>query len=126
METTCQKVIIISKGKLVATDTMANLNSRLRGSELLAVEVGPRSGSLNRDSVRDRLASVPGVSRVEFKDAIESRLVFHVESQQGASIRAEVARTVVNADWNLMELHGAGLSLEEIFLQLTASDKGAK
>ncbi|MBI4910394.1 MAG: ABC transporter ATP-binding protein [Acidobacteria bacterium] len=126
VETICQKVIIISKGKLVATDTMENLNSRLRGSELLEVEVGARTGSINKDSVQSRLSSVAGVSRVEFKDVRNGHLQFHVESQQGESVRAEIARSVVSADWDLLELHGAGLSLEEIFLQLTASDKGAK
>jgi hypothetical protein len=42
---------------------------------------------------------------------------------QGKSVRGEIARTVVHADWNLIELHSVGLSLEEIFLQLTSSDK---
>ena len=50
---------------------------------------------------------------------------FEVESLQGRSIRAELARAVVESGWNLNELHAVGLSLEEIFLQLTGSDKAA-
>ena len=46
-----------------------------------------------------------------------------VESLQGRHIRAEVARSVVNAGWNLSELRAIGLSLEDIFLQLTAAEK---
>ena len=48
---------------------------------------------------------------------------FEVESLQGRHIRAELARSVVNAGWNLNELRAVGLSLEDIFLQLTAAEK---
>lgn len=124
VEQTCQRVMIINKGKLVATDTMENLNSRLRGAEIVAVEVEGRDGlPLGRESVQQRLEQVNGVSRVIFKEQRNHRLVFNVESLQGRSIRADLARAIVQADWNLIELHSLGLSLEEIFLQLTASDK---
>lgn len=125
VEQTCERVIIISKGKLVATDTMANLNSRLRGAELVGIEVAPRNGTLGRDTVQQRLEQVQGVSRVIFKEQKQDRLFFDVESLQGRSVRADIARSVVGADWNLNELHTAGLSLEEIFLQLTSSEKPA-
>ena len=46
-----------------------------------------------------------------------------MESLQGRQIRAELARAVVNSGWNLNELRAVGLSLEEIFLQLTAAEK---
>lgn len=123
VEQTCEKVIIISRGKLVATDTMANLNSRLRGAELVSVEVEGRGDSLNRDSVQQRLEQIPGVSKVTYRESRQNRLLFHVESMQGKTVRPDIARCVVQADWNLIELHTAGLSLEEIFLQLTSSDK---
>ncbi len=114
VEQTCEKVIIISRGKLVATDTMANLNSRLRGAELVSVEVEGRSGSLNRDSVQQRLEQIPGVSKVTYREARQDRLLFHVESMQGKTVRPDIARCIVQADWNLIELHTAGLSLEEL------------
>ncbi|MCS7025404.1 MAG: ABC transporter ATP-binding protein [Bryobacteraceae bacterium] len=125
VEQTCQRVIIISKGKLVATDTVENLNSRLRGAELVAVEVEPRNGHLAQEVVQQKLEQVPGVSRVLFREQRNSRLLFEVESLQGRSIRGDLARAVVQADWNLTELHPIGLSLEEIFIQLTSStEKG--
>jgi hypothetical protein len=51
---------------------------------------------------------------------------FEVESLQGRHIRSGLARSVVNAGWNLSELRPVGLSLEEIFLQLTAAEAGAE
>ena len=56
------------------------------------------------------------------KDSRDSRHIFEVESLQGRSIRADLARAMVNAGWNLNELRPVGLSLETIFLQLTASE----
>jgi ABC-2 type transport system ATP-binding protein len=119
IENSCDKVIIISAGKLVATDTVANLTNRLRGSETVAIEI---AGAPSEADVRSKLEQVSGVSRVVLKDSRDSRHIYEVESLQGRSVRADLARAVVNAGWNLNELHAAGLSLETIFLQLTASE----
>jgi ABC-2 type transport system ATP-binding protein len=123
VEHSCQRVIIISQGKLVAIDSVANLTNRLRGQEQVALEVEAADGRPNPAEVQQRLEQVSGVSRVVMKDSKEGRLLFEVESLQGRHIRAEVARSVVNAGWNLSELRPVGLSLEDIFLQLTAAEK---
>ena len=124
IENSCDKVIIISHGKLVATDSVANLTNRLRGSEAVAIDVGAPAG-LGEADVRAKLEQVPGVSRVMYKESRDSRHVFEVESLPGRSARADLARAVVNAGWNLNELRAIGLSLETIFLQLTASEAHA-
>jgi ABC-2 type transport system ATP-binding protein len=124
VEQTCQQVIIIARGKLVATDSVENLTSRLRGAESVAVEVMPRDGApLNPEQVQQRLERVGGVNRVVARESRDGRLSFTVESQQGQHIRPELARAVVEAGWNLNDLHAVGLSLEEIFLELTGAPK---
>jgi ABC-2 type transport system ATP-binding protein len=127
VEATCEHVIIIAKGKLVATDTVANLTSRLHGAEMVSVEVAPRAlgsdGHQFVSHVQQKLEQVAGVSRVLHKETRESRERFTVESLQGRQIRPELARAVIESGWNLNELRSVGLSLEEIFLQLTAEHK---
>jgi len=126
VEATCEQVLIINRGKLVATDSVHNLTRRLRGSETVLVEVEPRSGdTLPAGTVQQKLEQVAGVSRVVPKQERDGRHAFEVESLQGRSIRPELARAVIESGWNLTELHAVGLSLEEIFLQLTASEKPA-
>lgn len=126
VEQVCEKVIIISKGRVVAKDSVENLTNRLRGAEAVAVEVEARdSQPLTAPEVQQRLEQIPGVSRVVFKTERDRRLQFEVESLQGRSIRADLARTVVESGWNLNELRAVGLSLEEIFLQLTATEAAA-
>ncbi len=123
VEHSCERVIIINKGRLVATDSVSNLTNRLRGSESVALEVEASDGRPNPSEVQGRLEQVSGVSRVVMKETKDSRLVFEVESLQGRHIRADLARTVVNSGWNLNELRAVGFSLEDIFLQLTAAEK---
>jgi ABC-2 type transport system ATP-binding protein len=126
VEHSCDRVVIINKGKLVATDSVANLTSRLRGSELVAVEIESNGGALSQNDVHQRLEQVSGVSRVLSKDTRDGRYLFEIESLQGRQIRPELAKAVVAAGWGLTELHAVGLSLEEIFLQLTAAEKSDK
>ena len=61
VEHSCERVIIISQGKLVAIDSVANLTNRLRGSESVALEVEAAGGSPNPSDVQQRLEQVPGV-----------------------------------------------------------------
>ena len=125
VEAICGRVIIINKGRIVATDTVANLTTRLRGSELVGVEVSAREGEIKVADVQRKLEQVAGVSRVVPKDGREGRVRFEVESLQGVHIRPDLARAVIESGWNLHDMHAAGLSLEEIFLQLTSGDPTA-
>jgi ABC-2 type transport system ATP-binding protein len=122
VETSCERVIIISQGKLVAVDSVQNLTNRLRGSEAVAVEIEAVDGRPSAAEIQQRLESISGVSRVLAKDSRDGRLHFEVESLSGRQIRAELARTVVNSGWALTEMRAVGLSLEDIFLQLTAAE----
>jgi len=123
VEHSCERVVIISRGKIVATDSVANLTNRLRGSEAVALEIETADGRPEPTDVQGRLEQISGVSRVVMKDSKNGRLSFEVESLQGRSVRSDIARTVVNSGWSLSELRAVGFSLEEIFLQLTAAEQ---
>jgi ABC-2 type transport system ATP-binding protein len=122
VEQTCEKVLIINKGKLVATDSVDNLTRRLRGSESVAVQVESRDGAMDAGLVKQRLEQVPGVSRVIARESQAKQCGFEVESLQGRSIRAALARAVIEGGWDLVELRPVAFSLEEVFLQLTSSE----
>jgi len=122
VEQTCEQVIIIDKGKLVATDSVRNLQARARGAESVVMEIGGRDGNLEVASVQRKLEEVAGVSRVLCKQQIDSRAIFEVESQKGRLVRGDLARAVVESGWDLNELRPAAMSLEEIFLQLTGGE----
>ena len=106
----------------MATDSVSNLTNRLRGSESVALEIEAPDGHPASAEVQQRLEQVSGVSRVVGRDPKDGRIGFEVESLHGRQIRSDLARSVVNAGWNLSELRPVGLSLEDIFLQLTAAE----
>jgi len=123
VEQTCERVIIINKGKLVATDTVQNLQARARGVESIVLEIEGRDAVLDPSAIQHRLETVSGVSRVVFKENRQRGSVFEVESLKDRMIRGDLARAVVESGWNLNELRPAAMSLEEIFLQLTGAER---
>jgi ABC-2 type transport system ATP-binding protein len=114
---TCNRVMIINAGRLVAEDTPENLTARLQGHETMHLLVeGPAT------EVRDRLSRVDGVRRVSPTPAANGRVELSVEMLPGRDKRKELARAVIESGWGLLELRPVGMSLEEIFLKLTKTD----
>ena len=118
---TCQRVVIINKGKVVAIDTPANLTSRLRGSEAMYVQVD--SGGATVETV---LAGVAGVTKVTATDHHDAITGYEVESTRGRDVRRELARAVIANGWGLLELRPVRMSLEDIFLSLTTEEAPAE
>ena len=114
---TCQRVVIINKGRVVAVDTPDNLTARLRGSETMYIQVD--ANGLDASTV---LRRVPGVTRVVESDRREPVIGYEVESERGHDVRRELARTVVSNGWGLLELRPMRMSLEDIFLSLTTDE----
>ena len=115
---TCDRVVIINHGKIVAVDTPENLTMQLKGGERIRVEV-----QASEKPLRDILAQISGVRKVAIDSLGSSgRLVATIEASQGQDLRSQIAAKVVGQGWPLYELRGMNLSLEEIFLQLTTED----
>ena len=115
---TCQRVVIINKGRVAAVDTPENLTARLRGAETMYVQVD--AGGADAAAA---LTALPGVTRVALSDRRNVIEAFEVESERGQDIRREIARAIVNRGWGLLELRPMRMSLEEIFLQVTTDER---
>jgi ABC-2 type transport system ATP-binding protein len=122
VEQICEQVIIINKGRLVATDSVRNLQARARGAESVLLEVASRNGKLDVGGVLQKLEQIPGVNRALCKQDLDSRAIFEVDSRKGHFVRSELARAVIESGWDLNELRPAAVSLEEVFLQLTGGE----
>jgi ABC-2 type transport system ATP-binding protein len=117
---TCQRVVIINRGKVVAVDTPDNLTSRLRGSETMYLQVD--AAGADAASVLQR---VSGVTRVAIADTKQQVVGYEVDSESGRDVRRELAAAVVGRGWGLLELRPMRLSLEEIFLHVTTEETPA-
>jgi ABC-2 type transport system ATP-binding protein len=114
---TCQRVVIINRGRVVAVDTPENLTARLRGSETMYVQVDAEGVD-----PAVMLAQIPGVTRVVEADRRDAIVGYEVESEHGHDVRRDLARSIVGAGWGLLELRPTRMSLEEIFLSLTTDE----
>ncbi|MBK5297811.1 MAG: ABC transporter ATP-binding protein [Vicinamibacteria bacterium] len=115
---TCDRVVIINKGRVVAVDTPHNLMGRLRGAETMFVQVDGARAS----EAAAALAKVPGVVRVAPADNAATG-AFEVESEKGRDVRRELAKAVVLGGHDLLELRPTRVSLEDIFLSLTTEEQ---
>ncbi len=113
----CDRVLIINKGKIVAEDTTENLQARLIGAERAILRVRGES-----DDLAKTIRAIKGVQAVETKEdgAVE------FEFASGKDMRPEVAKQVIKSGYDLLELRPIGMSLEEIFLELTGPDSKNK
>jgi ABC-2 type transport system ATP-binding protein len=118
---TCQRVVIINNGKVVAIDTPENLKATLAGGNLVQVEF---LGDAVR--VREALAGVEHIKAVQTQSGPGSATQLLVEVESGSDQRASVARAVVQSGADLLELKLAGPSLEDIFLRLTTEESGVE
>jgi len=115
---TCDRVVIINKGKIAAVDTPQNLTSQLKSGQKVRLEVQAPG-----DAVKSALAQVPGVSRVQVEQLPSgAHSIVTIETAQGADIRSDIAAKIIASGWPLYELRGVSLSLEDIFLELTTDD----
>src|SRR5574339_320112 len=112
----CDRVLIINKGKIVTEDTPENLQSRLVGAQRVVLRVRGDSDGLNT-----KISRVKGVRAVEAK----SHGSVEFEFVAGEDSRPQVAKAVVQAGYELLEMRPVGLSLEEIFLELTRDNANA-
>ncbi|MCL5286877.1 MAG: ABC transporter ATP-binding protein [Acidobacteria bacterium] len=120
---TCDRVVIINKGHIVAMDTTAGLTAQLRGGEKVLLEVHVPRGK-DKSALHNMVAGLAGVRSVQTQ-ALDGTGRYRVEAEceKGHDVRSALAARIVSQGYELFELRSVRLSLEEIFLQLTTSDE---
>ena len=115
---TCDRVVIINRGRIAAIDTPANLTMQLKGGQNVLLEV-----AADQNAVSAAVREIPGVRKVTSEPAgANGRVALMVEVSAGQDVRSQIAARIVGKGWPLYELRGVNLSLEEIFLELTTED----
>lgn len=117
---TCQRVIIINKGTIVAMDTPANLTAHLKGNERTFVVVdGPP------DTVMQILRGIDGVLSVSYEPQKDNKQGngYWVESKVDTDIRPELSAQIISNRFSLLEIRSVEMSLEDIFLQLITTEE---
>jgi ABC-2 type transport system ATP-binding protein len=115
---TCNRVVIINKGQVVAMDTPEGLANQMKGAERISLTVdGPM------EAVREKILVVDGVLSVQAEGSDGSSATYTVECKLDSDLRRELAKIVVSQGWGLLELRGISMSLEDVFINLTTQEK---
>jgi len=118
------RVVIISRGKVMAVDTPGNLAGRLRARDAVRLEIGAPAGAetVSPGRVREALAALPGALGIRVDIGAAGTITARIESEVGVDLRAAAAAMVTGRGWQLLGLSGEPLSLEDVFLALTRTD----
>jgi ABC-2 type transport system ATP-binding protein len=115
---TCDRVVIINKGKIAAIDTPLNLTTQLNSGQRIQVEA-----QAPEQALQQALSQIPGASRVQLEPArADGHVAATIEAAPGEDLRSVVASKIVEKGWPLFELRGVSMSLEDIFLELTTDE----
>ncbi|MEW5939645.1 MAG: ATP-binding cassette domain-containing protein [Chloroflexota bacterium] len=113
----CDRVLIINKGQIVVEDTPENLQARLVGAERVVLRVRG-----DGDGLAEKIGQVRGVQKA--KSLPDGSIEF--QFMPGQEVRPEVARVAIQSGFDLLEMRPLGMSLEEIFLELTQEETAPK
>ena len=113
VDLTCNRVIIIHNGKIIAEDRIENLSAIVKGAKRLRLEVnGPQ------DQIIKRLQRIDGVRRV----SKEGNYLI-VECPINIDPRGQITETIVKSGWTLLSIEAMDMSLEDIFIHLTTKEE---
>lgn len=116
VEATCDRILIINEGKIVADGTPETLRKQAQGQEIIKIEV---SEAQNSDDVINALSSIPSVAMVD--PVKDKQFSYYVNSKENQSSKREVFETVVKNNWVLTEMTPIETKLEDIFRDLTTN-----
>jgi len=120
VQATCDRVLIINDGKIVADGTPQHLQEQFHGAESLTIEVKATVPD-PLQSIAPKLRNISSVSGVQLLSQSDGTHRFEVNAEKGSDIREELFKLVVKEKWVLLELSRKSTSLEEVFHKLTTA-----
>jgi ABC-2 type transport system ATP-binding protein len=114
VDMTCERVIIINNGIVVAEDSTKNLRARLPRKGQFVFEVRGDAGSL-----LPKIEKIPGITSIFPEKSSDGISAYKIESDNSTDVRPEVARMVVGANLELLQLRDIAPTLEDIFIRVT-------
>ena len=118
VQATCNRVLIISHGKIVADGTPSELQSGFHGNERVFLEIEKPEG-FNFELVQIKLNIIPSIKQINFVDDRDGVIKMKLDVEKGVDVRKQIFQICVENKWNLLELHREQTSLEDVFHELT-------
>jgi ABC-2 type transport system ATP-binding protein len=114
---TCERVVIINNGKIVAEDTPGNLTTQVSGGDRIELQV---SGPLER--LPELIGSLPGITSIASPEPLEKGHRVWIEHSGKGEVRHLITRELVKSGFDVYQIRSEGMSLEQVFLKLTTEE----
>jgi ABC-2 type transport system ATP-binding protein len=121
VQATCDRVIIINEGTIVADGTLEQLQQDFRGSEKISLELKTRATNAMTE-IYPKFKDIHHIDSVEYSGQEGEVHKFSILAEKGFDIREEIFRRAVSEGWILMEMSRKATSLEEVFHKLTTAE----
>jgi ABC-2 type transport system ATP-binding protein len=121
VQATCNRIVIIHEGSIVADGTPEQLQRDFKGAESVSLEIKATARDVMSD-LFPKLRSVPNVETVETLGSEGDRHRFTVVASKGSDVREELFRRAVDERWTILEMSRRRTSLEEVFHALTRAE----
>ncbi len=116
VQATCNRVIIINKGKIVADGSPEELQSKSKGQSVVTLEV---KNNVDKNTLTAQLKSIRAVDKVEFSKETDDSYIFNIYGARGADLREVISKKVTELNATLLSMQAKQTSLEDIFRDLT-------
>jgi ABC-2 type transport system ATP-binding protein len=112
---TCDRAIIINKGKIAGQGSPDELTKKAGGGDVIYVKIkGPEA------DVKNKLENIENVAKAEVKDRESTDIIgYEVHPAGGADLREQLSAAVMQSGWSILEFSRRGASLEDVFRELT-------
>jgi ABC-2 type transport system ATP-binding protein len=117
VEATCDRVLIINKGEIVADGSPDSLQDKFRGQ--VEINLVLKKDSIDKDLIERALSSIENVEKARVQKVDDNSITFHVSAKKGSDVREQIFRKIVSMNLVLLEMNKEEKSLEDIFRQLT-------
>ena len=117
VEMTCNRVIILNEGKIIANGKPNDLSRELRSANTISIEL-----KASTKTAKDLIASIPGIKKVSEENQSGGWGYFTIRTEPGKDVRESIVRLANTQEWPLREIRTRNATLEDAFVEITQSN----
>tara|TARA_B100000965_G_C19575306_1_gene751082 strand:+ start:758 stop:1696 length:939 start_codon:yes stop_codon:yes gene_type:complete len=113
VELTCDRVLILNKGKIIGNDTPLELSERMKPSSIINLELKTQSGD-----PRDIISNISGIKKITLENEIDGWQFIRIRVDYGNDVRERIMNLAVDHQWIIREIHHQRINLEDTFIEM--------
>jgi len=117
VEMTCNRVIILNEGKIIANGKPNNLSSELRSAHTISIEL-----KTSEETAKDLISAIPGIKKVNKEHQSGEWTHFNIRTESDTDVRESIVHLANTQEWPLREIRTQHATLEDAFVEITQAN----